>query len=148
MKILRRFSFFVWISILIVLSVDISDGFGQARNSTEISEFLFVIEAVDDKVSLSCMEGCAWKVLGFKTSSGNNPQHIDQYGMTIQPKNNTAIKSDKSDLANFLFTLERTKNRIKLEGKAGSAWNNLSFLCPEDGCNQAIDQYGMAASRP
>ena len=50
--------------------------------------------------------------------------------------------SKDSNLADFLFTITRTNNRIELKGIEGTAWTDLRFSLSEDK-KQAIDQNGM-----
>lgn len=52
----------------------------------------------------------------------------------------SSIKDSK--LADYLFTITKTKNRIALTGIEGTAWKELSFTLPKSG-NQKIDQFGM-----
>jgi hypothetical protein len=42
----------------------------------------------------------------------------------------------------FLFSIERTGDGIKLVGMNGTAWKELSFSCDGE-CEQWIDEYGM-----
>ena len=47
-------------------------------------------------------------------------------------------------LGDFLILVETTKDGIKLTGKEGCAWKELSFSYKSHS-NQAIDQYGMTS---
>jgi hypothetical protein len=46
-------------------------------------------------------------------------------------------------LANFLFTVKRTKDGLEFEGLKGTAWQELTFSCSDTGCKQLIDGSGM-----
>lgn len=106
----------------------------------ELSEFLIVIEKENNEIKLTCQKGCAWKELSF-TLIENKSQAIIQFGMVTFPRGD--FIKEYSINSNFLFTLNSTENGLKLEGKKGTAWLNLSFSCPKDNCKQAIDQNGM-----
>ncbi|HRK54272.1 MAG TPA: hypothetical protein PK185_10175 [Cyclobacteriaceae bacterium] len=102
-------------------------------------KFLIFIQTIDNGLKLTCEEGCAWKDLTFSLIQ-NKFQAVDQYGMTSI---NRAKPSKDKKLSNFLFSIQRTDNGIKLEGKEGTSWTMLNFTCKGDLCNQYIDQDGM-----
>ena len=73
--------------------------------------------------------------LNFKAvrSSGAGGQNV----------NKVSSKKD-SNLADFLFTITKTYNGIKLKGIEGTAWLDLSFSLTKNK-KQAFDLYGMTA---
>ncbi|MGB3075533.1 MAG: TonB family protein, partial [Chitinophagales bacterium] len=106
----------------------------------DLAKFLIVVEKTDNELKLTCKDGCAWKSLTFNSSSFDEPQAIDQYGMTTvsatQPVNDP-------EHPNFLFTIKGEGNGVNLIGIAGTAWTKLSFARPKSLWMQAIDQFGM-----
>ncbi|MFM9950537.1 MAG: hypothetical protein ACKV1O_21550 [Saprospiraceae bacterium] len=105
-----------------------------------VSGFLILVETTENGLKLTCQEGCAWGELSFSLKAYQT-QAVDQYGMTSLKRD----QPEKNDsLSNFLFTVKKTKEGLKFEGKEGTAWNELSFKCPGNNCYQHIDQEGMA----
>lgn len=112
----------------------------DTQQSHETSNFTFVVEAADrNGIDLTCAEGCAWKVLSFDVSEA---QAIDARGMTGPSEEND---NSATELADFLFTIERTEEGVRLEGKRGTAWKVLTFSCASGECSQAVDQNGMVS---
>ena len=105
-----------------------------------VARFSIVIETSGDDIKLTCNEGCAWKELSFSSSIKGEPQGVDQYGMTTLPRN--LIKKDLM-LSNFLFTIKKTQEGISLEGKEGTAWPTLDFVCTGGKCFKPIDGWGV-----
>jgi hypothetical protein len=119
-----------------------SDIFAQNAKSSDISDFLIVVETTDDEIKLTCKKGCAWKNLSFNITSKKEPQAIDQYGMAKLPR--VDVKED-SKLFNFLITVEKTDDGLRFEGKEGTAWTKLSFNYPEEKWSKTISRYGVSA---
>lgn len=110
----------------------------QEKKSDDLKNFKVVVEKTDNGIKMQSVEGSAWIDLSFSINN-DRPQAIDEYGMTELNK----ISSDKdSNLADFLFTITKTKKGIVLKGIEGTAWTDLSFSLLENG-KQAIDQFGM-----
>jgi len=110
----------------------------KKKNTNDLKNFKVVVEKTDKGIKLQSIEGSAWIDLSFSINN-DRPQAIDEYGMTELNK----ISSDKdSNLADFLFTITKTENRIILKGIEGTAWTDLSFSLLENG-KQAINQFGM-----
>lgn len=110
----------------------------QEQQSTELKDFKIMIENTEDGIIMESLKGSAWVNLSF--SMGNDkPQAIDEYGMTeldhISP-------AKDSILADYLFTITKTRSGITLTGIEGTAWKDLSFTLPQNG-KQTIDQFGM-----
>ena len=113
--------------------------FSHGKIGTKTSKFLILVETTEDGVKLTSQEGCAWKELTF-TLNIEKPQAVDQFGMASL--NQDKPTEDKS-LANFLFTIKKTKDGISLDGKGGTAWTKLNFGCDKGKCYQYIDFNGM-----
>ncbi len=105
----------------------------------DVSSFSFVIKTTENGLKLISKEGTAWKEVAFSLEE-NKSQAINQFGMTSIEKE-YAPKDSK--LANFLFTVKKTKEGLVFEGIRGTAWKNLSFSCDKSECSQMINQYGM-----
>jgi len=107
------------------------------QTPSELQEFKMAIKKTDKGLELQGLKGSAWTNLSF-TLNNHRPQAVDEYGMT------DVEKSTGSDtkLADFLFTIEKTKNGILLKGIKGTAWKELSFSLIK-GESQQIDQMGM-----
>ena len=114
--------------------------FAQVSKEIKLTDFLVVVQNPDNSIiSLECKEGCAWKTLSYTLSGNNNPQAIDEYGMTELDKVNP---QKDANLSNFLFTVERKGNKLFFKGVEGTAWTELSFsISPKQ--EQAINQMGM-----
>ena len=122
---------------LFVLTAN-SELIAQDNKSTDLKDFKLVIETTESGIKMQGIKGSAWIDLFFSIKN-DLPQAIDEYGMT---RLDTVSSSKDSNLADFLFTITRTNNRIELKGIEGTAWTDLSFSLAEDK-KQAIDQNGM-----
>ncbi|MFT4568875.1 MAG: hypothetical protein ACI9FN_003845 [Saprospiraceae bacterium] len=109
----------------------------SCTDKLKYSDFEISIEKDDGEIIMTCESGCAWIDLSYKNDEPK--QAINEYGMTDMANNE--LKAE-SDLANFFFTVTRTKDGITLEGIEGTAWIDLSFTLSE-GENQKINQFGM-----
>lgn len=65
--------------------------------------------------------GSSWDLLSF-TAQKDQPQAIDEYGMTTLDKVSTQKMTDKAD---YLFTITETRKGIVLKGIEGTAWKEL-----------------------
>jgi len=110
----------------------------QEQSSTDLKEFKISIEKTDNGLKMQGLKGSAWVDLSFSLAN-NKPQAIDEYGMTQLDKV-SSIKVCK--LADYLFTITKTKSGFTLTGIEGTAWKELSFTLPKNG-KQTIDQFGM-----
>ena len=115
-----------------------SESIAQEQNSNDLKEFKITIERTDNGLKLQSSKGSAWIDLGFSLVI-NKPQAIDEYGMTELGKVST---NKDPKLADYLFTITKTKDGITLTGIEGAAWKELSFSLQKNG-RQAIDQFGM-----
>lgn len=121
--------------ILFTLSSEIM---AQEQSSSDLKHLKITIEKTDNGLKMHSSEGSAWNNLSFNLVY-DKPQAIDEYGMTQLDK----VSSDKdSKLADYLFTITKTKDGISLTGIEGTAWKELSFTLSENG-TQMIDQFGM-----
>lgn len=122
---------------LFVITVG-SESLAQEIISADMKEFKITIEWTDNGLKLQSDKGSAWIDLSFSLAK-NKSQAIDEYGMT-QLGNVSTNKDPK--LADYLFTITKTKDRITLTGIEGTAWKELSFSLKKNS-RQAIDQFGM-----
>jgi len=121
--------------ILLTLSSEI---IAQEQSSSDLKDFKITIEKTDNGLKMHSSEGSAWIDLSFSLAN-DKTQAIDEYGMTQLDK----VSSNKdSNLADYLFTITKTKDGISLTGIEGTAWKGLSFTLCENG-KQMIDQFGM-----
>ena len=140
MKTSKKSKLLQLIVLLLVTTLSSSDFYGQEKEEIKLSDFLVVVQTSDsNKIIMECEEGCAWKTLTYTLNGNSDLQAIDEYGMA-DLKN---VKSQKvSDLSNFLFTIQKSENKLSFKGIEGTAWTELSFtLEPQE--KQAIDQMGM-----
>jgi bla regulator protein BlaR1 len=121
----------------------VQQAISQTDSTPELTKFLILVETTDDGIILTSEQGCAFKKLTF-TLKDDNTQAVDQFGMSSLNRDKT-VKN--SNLANFLFTIKKTKEGLSFEGIEGTAWKKLSFSCPKGKCYQYIDQYGMTDVR-
>jgi len=125
-------------NILIAACMLIISSCGQSSKEKESADFKLVIEKTNNGVKMQSIKGASWVNLSFSLNM-EQTQAVDEWGMTELGK----VSSDKdSNLADFLFTVKITDNRIVLKGIEGTAWSDLSFSLPENG-KQAFDQFGM-----
>ncbi|MCH6199534.1 hypothetical protein MMU07_08090 [Aquiflexum sp. LQ15W] len=122
---------------LFVMTVS-SEAIAQEKNSADLKEFKITIEKTDNGLKMQSDNGSAWIDLSFSLSN-NKPQAIDEYGMTQLGK---VANNKDPKLADYLFTITKTKDGITLTGIEGTAWKELSFTLQKNG-RQAIDQFGM-----
>ena len=115
-----------------------SELMAQKQISSDIKVFKIKIERTDTGLKIRSLKGSAWLDLSFILTD-DKPQAIDEYGMTQLNK----VSTDKDDnLADYLFTITKTKEGVKLTGVEGTAWKELSFTLPKNG-QQAVDKFGM-----
>lgn len=122
---------------LFVITVG-SESIAQEKISADLKDFKITIERTDNGLKLQSDKGSAWIDLSFSLAK-NKPQAIDEYGMTQLGKVST---NKDPKLANYLFTITKTKDGITLTGIEGTAWKELSFSLQKNG-RQAINQFGM-----
>lgn len=111
----------------------------QKQHISGLRNFKITIEKTDKGIKLHSSQGSSWVDLSF-TLTNDRPQAIDEYGMTTPGQ----VNSDKDPkLADYLFTLTRTKDGMSLKGIEGTAWKELNFTL-RDNRTVSIDQAGMA----
>lgn len=108
------------------------------EKTTELKDFKVIIEKTDDGIKMTSEKGSAWIDLSFSLNN-YRPQAVDEYGMTDLKK---VSENKDENLADFLFTITKTKNGIELKGFEGTAWPELKFSLAKND-KQAIDQFGM-----
>ena len=110
----------------------------KEKESTDLKDFKIVVEKTEDGIKMQSVQGSAWIDLSF-TLNNDQPQAIDEYGMTDLGK----VSTEKdANLADFLFTVTKTDSEIILKGIEGTVWTDLSFTLIENE-KQAFDQFGM-----
>jgi hypothetical protein len=92
----------------------------QAKPVTYL-EFTITIEKVKGGFQLESSSGSAWESFWFSVQK-DQPQAIDEYGMTTLDKVSTQKRTDKAD---YLFTITETRKGIVLKGLEGTAWKEL-----------------------
>jgi len=107
------------------------------NGTSELQAFRMTIKNTEKGLELQGLKGSAWTNLTFSLNN-YRPQAIDEYGMTDVQK---SIGNDPK-LADFLFTIEKTKDGVLLKGVKGTAWKELSFSL-STGESQQVDQMGM-----
>ncbi len=139
MKTKPTFERLLTISLITVIFFTLSyEIMAQVQNSIDLKDFKITIEKTDNGIKMNSSNGSAWIDLSFSIVN-EKPQAIDEFGMTQLVK----ISYDKDPkLADYLFTIIKTKDGIKLKGIEGTAWKELSFTLPKNG-KQTIDQFGM-----
>jgi hypothetical protein len=115
-----------------------SESIAQEKTSADLKEFKITIEKTDNGLKLRSDNGSAWIDLSFSLAD-NKPQAIDEYGMT---QLGSVSNNKDPKLADYLFTITKTKDGITLTGIEGTAWKELSFSLQKN-ARQAIDQFGM-----
>jgi len=87
---------------------------------TDVDKFLLSIEFKDNQFILHGLKGCAFTKLTFSANT-KMPVAINELGMTSAETGNPA------DDNRFLFEIEKVDDLIKLTGKSGTAWKELTF---------------------
>jgi hypothetical protein len=142
MKYSKNTQLLLTITLFVILILGTSSSaLAQEDVHVKVAKFSILVETVGDEIKLLCSVGCAWKQLSFSSSVKKDAQAVDQFGMTTIPRN--TLKEDPL-IANFLFTIKRTKEGVTLEGKEGTIWPSLTFDCPGGNCKRPIDGWGMA----
>jgi hypothetical protein len=124
--------------ILLFLMIFNSESIAEEKIPADLKEFKISIEKTNNGLKMQSGKGSAWIDLSFSFSD-DKPQAIDEYGMTKLGKI-TTNKDPK--LADYLFTITKTKDGITLTGIKGTAWKVLSFSLQKNS-KKVIDQYGM-----
>jgi hypothetical protein len=114
------------------------ESIAQDLSSADFKDFKITIEKTDNGLKMLSDKGSAWIGLSFSLAD-NKHQAIDEYGMTEIGK--VSFHKDNK-LADYLFTITKTKDVITLTSAEGTAWKELSFSLQKNG-RQSIDQFGM-----
>ena len=109
----------------------------HGQSASDLKEFKITIELTDNGLQLHSHNGSAWIDLSFSIATGEL-RAIDEYGMT-DPEKVSTIKDPK--IADYLFTIIRTKDGIVLSGLQGTAWKELSFSLHKNE-KRSINQFG------
>ena len=124
--------------VLLFAAIFISVSHAQEKSNAEFKDFKITIENTEKGLNLVSTKGSAWNELHFEVLP-YKPLTIDAYDET-EP--NKRKKKKKAELADYIFTIIKTKDGISLTGLKGTAWETLSFSLVENG-KQTINQYGM-----
>lgn len=128
----------ICIILITILSLWISNEIIAQENINDLKDFNILITKTKEGIKMKSTEGTAWVDLAFSIQEGV-PQAIDEYGMT-DLDNTPTIKDN--NIADFLFTITKTKKVIELKGIKGTAWTKLEFTINENQ-EQKINQFGM-----
>ena len=104
------------------------------------AEFKIKIESGKNTIKLTCLQGCNWKELHYRTTNVNILQAVNRFGM-IDLNLREVVQSE--DVNDFLFIIETEANSIKLKGLEGTAWKTLILDCYRLVCVRLIDSYGV-----
>jgi hypothetical protein len=126
------------IIVLFLLTIN-SELKAQVQQSTDLKDFKITIEKTPNGLKMQSLTGSAWIDLSF-TIANDNPQAINAFGMTELDKKNSV---EDPNLADYLFTITKTKNEIILTGIEGTAWQELSITLPKNG-KLTVDQFGIS----
>ena len=108
--------------------------------TSELKDFKIIIEKTDNGIKMKSEKGSAWINLSFSLNN-YRAQAVDEYGMTELK----SVSDNKDEnLADFLFTITKTKNGIELKGIEGTAWTELKFSLAENK-KQVINQLGITS---
>lgn len=111
-----------------------------AQKKFELKDFKIIIEKTDAGIKMKSTKGSAWTDLTFNLKD-YSPQAVDEFGIA---RSNMAPQTNDEDLADFLFTIAKTKNGIELKGIEGTAWTELKFTLAKNK-KQIIDQFGITS---
>lgn len=128
------------LSIAVLLMSKASGVMAQEKKAVDLKDFKIIIEHTEDGVKMQGIEGSAWIDLSFDLNNDRS-QAVDEYGAIILEE---ASSVKDKNLADFLFTITRTEDGLKLKGIEGTAWTDLSFPLGKNH-KQAIDQNGMTS---
>ena len=103
--------------IALFVLVACNEPIAQEKSSMGFKDFKVVIEKTETGIKMQSLNGCAWTDLSFSINT-DQPQAIDEYGMTFL---DSASSANASHLADFLFTITKTENGIVLKGIEGTA---------------------------
>lgn len=110
------------------------------EKKTELKDFKIIIEKTGNGIKMKSEKGSAWINLSFSLNN-YRAQAVDEYGMT---EFKSVSKNKDENLADFLFTITKTKNGIELKGIEGTAWTELKFSIAENK-KQVINQLGITS---
>lgn len=116
-----------------------SELMAQEKNA-ELKDFKIIIEKTGNEIKLKSEKGSAWINLSFSMNN-NQTKAVDEFGMT-ELENISGVNNN--ELADFLFTITKTKKGITLHGIKGTAWTELNFSLAHNK-KQAINQFGMTS---
>ena len=131
---MKQFS--LLLAVITCICIAIAPAQAQTAGS-KLGNFKLLVATSGDTIKISCSEGCAFENLNF-TAKPNTPQAVDYYGMT-EMKSTTGTKAGPGK--DFMFTVTRTGNGLKLTGIRGVAWEDLAVNCRRE-CRKWVDENG------
>ncbi|MGM0651117.1 MAG: hypothetical protein ACQES1_11515 [Bacteroidota bacterium] len=123
--------------VFLVLTAS-SELVAQKKSSSDLKNFKLIVEKTENGIKMQSLEGSAWINLSFSLND-DQAQAIDEYGMTDM---DDPVANKEANLADYLFTISKTDEGIKLKGIHGTAWTDLSFSLAANE-RKVIDQNGM-----
>ncbi|MBP8067035.1 MAG: hypothetical protein KAY27_00595 [Pedobacter sp.] len=120
---MKKLKFTVLSGVMFLTAVLTNLSFTFPSTVDEIKKFSILVENTSNGVKLTCTEGAAWKELAFSLKQDES-QFVDQFGMTTAKQEGT---TKDSKLADFLFTIKKTKDGFSYKGMKGTAWKELSY---------------------
>lgn len=106
--------------LIITKSGNNPDQVGTTKTNHKLNKFLISIELQKNHLILEGLEGCTFTNLKFSIND-HKPVAINQFGMASAGTGNSTNDSG------FLFKIEKINDQIKLTGKTGTAWKELSY---------------------
>ena len=105
---------------------------------SDLKSFNISFEESPNGIKMTCEKGCAWEELTISLNE-NKPQAINAQGMTELDKK---TRTKEANLADFLFTIVKTNEEVKLTGIEGTAWEELTFSILK-GHTQMLNENGI-----
>lgn len=112
--------------------------FAQQQTDSNEKDFKITIQKTRKGLKLSSEIGSAWSNLSFSLKD-YSPMAIDENGMAKSDKISTEKNAEHAD---YLFTITKTLDGVKLTGMKGTAWEELSFKLSKNG-KKTINQLGL-----
>ncbi len=114
-------------------------GNAQSIQPEPSHNFQIFVEKTADGIMLKSTKGTAWINLSFSLRDYQE-MTIDEFGM-VDPDAAAVENGDKA-LADFCFTIMKTREGIVLKSRKGTAWKELTLSLPMHK-SQVIDQQGL-----
>ncbi len=119
--------------LLTFLSLLFLSACGTRRNGAS-TPFQLVTSIDNNRVTMTCTEGCAFEELTF-TAAQDFPRIVTFYGL--------AGKEPNDQETAFAFVLRRTATGVRLKSVRGTTWSELEYGCGYNDCSFVVDQFGI-----